>query len=276
MSWERKMQGYIDNLQSLNDTVQGSKEWLEARRCRLTASNFRAIAKMCAAISPKNTIKSFFYNPLKGNVPTAYGQEQERPTEAEFVDGFVSRGACEISVAHTGLGGVERERALVASPDGIVCCHPGSSDYPIVEYKTAKMLVDQQITVDDAIGGIKDFPVTFGKDRRSYELKRSHNFSDQVQGVMAATCDKYPTCIFHHQGSQEVNGCGMECIWCGFLSVCFETLSLLNNMKNCSWTGPSPNEYILPQAILCGVEVWWHPLNYDLSVINHTKINCVW
>ena len=212
MSWERKMQGYIDNLQSFNDTVQGSKEWLEARRCRLTASNFRAIAKMCAAISPKNTIKSFFYNPLKGNVPTAYGQEQERPTEAEFVDGFVSRGACEISVAHTGLGGVERERALVASPDGIVCCHPGSSDYPIVEYKTAKMLVDQQITVDDAIGGIKDFPVTFGKDRRSYELKRSHNFSDQVQGVMAATCDKYPTCIFHHQGSQEVNGCGMECI----------------------------------------------------------------
>ena len=187
MSWERKMQGYIDNLQSLNDTVQGSKEWLEARRCRLTASNFRAIAKMCAAISPKNTIKSFFYNPLKGNVATAYGQEQERPTEAEFVDGFVSRGACEISVAHTGLGGVERERALVASPDGIVCCHPGSSDYPIVEYKTAKMLVDQQITVDDTIGGIKDFPVTFGKDRRSYELKRSHNFFYQVQWVMAAT-----------------------------------------------------------------------------------------
>ena len=73
------MQGYIDNLQSLNDTVQGSKEWLEARRCRLAASNFRAIAKMSAAISPKNTIKSFFYNPLKGNVATAYGQEQERP-----------------------------------------------------------------------------------------------------------------------------------------------------------------------------------------------------
>ena len=184
------MKNYIDRLQSLTDTVQGSKEWLEARRCRLTASNFGSIAKMRATTSPKNTIKSLLYNPFKGNAATAYGLEQEKPSEEDFIDWLVSKGACEISVAHPGLVGVDGERALAASPDGIVCCHPGSTNFPssfIVEYKNPKKLVDQEMTVDDAIRGIKDFPLMFGDDRRSYELKRSHNFFYQVQGVMAAT-----------------------------------------------------------------------------------------
>ena len=124
------MKNYIDRLQSLTDTVQGSKEWLEARQCRLTDINFGSIANMRATTSPTNTIKSLLYNPFKGNAATAYGLEQEKPSEEDFIDWLVSKGACEISVAHPGLIGVDGERALAtSSDDGILCCHPGLTNF---------------------------------------------------------------------------------------------------------------------------------------------------
>ena len=214
---EQKMRRYINDMKDISNADQGSDRWLNDRRCRLTASNFGAIGRMREKTSPKNSVKNLLYTPFKGNSATAYGLEQEAATEEMFVQYLEPKGASEISVAHPGLVGISGEQALAASPDGIICCHSGSSNFPssfVVEYKNPKKLVDQGMTVDDPIGVVKGFPLMHGNN--GYELKKTHNYYYQVQGVMAAT--GLSDAAFVIRGDRE----SMEVVWIKFDRHFFE------------------------------------------------------
>ena len=169
--------------------TQGSAEWKECRRKYLTASNFGGICKRKKSTLPHKAVANLLYPKFGGNAATAHGLREEPETERRFLSWLVTEGASEVSVSHPDLVVVPGQTVLAASPDSIVCCKPGNTNFPscfAVEYKNPKKLVDSGLTVDDAIGQkLPDFALTVSEGK--YELKRNHAFYYQVQGVMAAT-----------------------------------------------------------------------------------------
>lgn len=184
----RKMEEFHGTIPQASTSTQGTPEWLQERRLRLTASNFGEICKMRQTTKPKCIVEKLLYASFKGNAATAYGLAEESESERRLVDWLETQGVSEVSVAHPGLIVLKDHKVLGGSPDGIVVCDPGSTNVPsrfVVEYKNPKSLVDRGMTVDDAITGIKGFALRTGSS--GYELKCTHSYYYQVQGVMAAT-----------------------------------------------------------------------------------------
>jgi hypothetical protein len=118
------------------------------------------------------------YPKFTGNAATAYGLREEPETERQFLEWLWSEGTSEVSVSNPGLAVVLNQTELAASPDSIVCCKSGISNFPscfAVEYKNPKKLVDSGLTVDDAIRQkVRDFPLVVSEGK--YVLKPSHTY----------------------------------------------------------------------------------------------------
>lgn len=215
-----RMTTYYNNIPPLDSHQQGTAEWKEARRLRLTASNFGKVYKMRAKTSPKSTVENMLYPKFTGNAATAHGLREESNTEQMFIDYIKGKGASEISVHHPGLLLLPNEKVLGASPDGVFCCNPGTANIPasfVVEYKNPKKLVDAGMTVCEAVDTkVKDFPLS-RDENNEFILKPSHPFYFQIQGVMAAT--QLTDAAFVIRGAHD----SMAVVWVSFDSEFFYT-----------------------------------------------------
>lgn len=105
---------------------QGTLAWLDARKHRLTASNFGAAVGMNKYKSPRGLLKDMLWNTFKGNAATRWGNNHEdiaRDAYVAQVQHEIATGASKytsIRVEETGLA-VNPERPwLGSSPDGVV------------------------------------------------------------------------------------------------------------------------------------------------------------
>lgn len=105
---------------------QGTQPWLDARKNRLTASNFGAAVGMNRYKSPRGLVKDMLWNTFKGNQATRWGSEHEDIARDAYVakmQADIDAGVgpyTSIRVEETGLH-VNPERPwLGSSPDGVV------------------------------------------------------------------------------------------------------------------------------------------------------------
>lgn len=179
----------LNTTDAIHTAAQGSAEWLEARRNRLTASNFGAVCRMRETTSPAKTVQRLLYNEFKGNSATRYGSESEDQTEAEYIEHLKQIGSSNVVIEHPGLVPIPESPMLGASPDGVVrCTNPSLPERFAVEYKNPLSLIQKKLSVQQAAtekGG--GFPLKYNeKDGKFYAVK-SHHYYYQVMGVMAAT-----------------------------------------------------------------------------------------
>lgn len=122
----RKLQVTQEQADAIGHIPQGSQAWLDARKNRITASNFGAAVGMNKYKSPKGLLKDLLWNTFKGNAATRWGSEHEdiaRDAYVARVRADIAAGESEytsIRVEETGLH-VNPDRAWMgSSPDGVV------------------------------------------------------------------------------------------------------------------------------------------------------------
>jgi putative phage-type endonuclease len=105
---------------------QGSQPWLDARKNRLTASNFGAAVGMNKYKSPNGLLKDMLWNTFKGNAATRWGSEHEdvaRDAYIARIQSEIDEGSSpytSIRVEETGLFVNPSRPWLGSSPDGVV------------------------------------------------------------------------------------------------------------------------------------------------------------
>ena len=106
---------------------QGSEEWLEARRNRLTGSNFGAAVGHNKFKSPLQLAHEMLYENFEGNEATRWGNAHEQVACHEYIlakKQLLCTGGNEddvdFSVSHSGLNPHESKHWLAVSPDGHV------------------------------------------------------------------------------------------------------------------------------------------------------------
>ena len=77
----------------IEQAPQGSREWLDARKYRLTASNFGAAAGRNRFRSPEQLVQDMLYGEFKGNEATRWGSQME----SVALDAYVARKQGEIA-----------------------------------------------------------------------------------------------------------------------------------------------------------------------------------
>lgn len=167
---------------------QNSEKWKEERVERVTSSNFGTVCRMRDSTPRINAVKNLLYSQFNGNASTVYGHEQEAVSERLYSDHILSLGASNVKFSHPGLVMFDNHPELGASPDAVVTLNPNGSGLPatiLLEYKNPKSLVDNKISVENAVTQVKGFPLTRSDD--SFNLKQTHKFYYQIQGALHAT-----------------------------------------------------------------------------------------
>lgn len=112
--------------QRIEQTPQGTQDWLDARKYRLTASNFGAAAGRNRFRSPKQLVQDMLYGEFKGNDATRWGSEKESVALSDYVkrkrDELAADGRRREAffVTQSGLHVCADAGWLAASPDGHV------------------------------------------------------------------------------------------------------------------------------------------------------------
>lgn len=115
-----------EDVYNIANIPQGTQRWLDARKNRLTASNFGAAIGMNRYKSPKGLLKDMLWNTFKGNIATRWGSEHEdvaRDAYLAHVRADIAAGKgdyASIEVEETGLHINPDRPWLGSSPDGVV------------------------------------------------------------------------------------------------------------------------------------------------------------
>jgi putative phage-type endonuclease len=111
---------------AISQIAQGSQEWLNARKSRITASNFGAAIGLNKYKSARGLLKDLLWNTFKGNAATRWGSEHEDVARDAYVaqmQAEIDAGVSEytsIRVEETGLHVNPARPWLGSSPDGVV------------------------------------------------------------------------------------------------------------------------------------------------------------
>jgi len=107
---------------AISGLQQGSQEWLNARKNRLTASNFGAAAGRNRFMSPTELAREMLYSTFKGNDATRWGNEKEPLAMDAYISQMRQKlppeDAQSFSVTTSGLHLCQTHPWLAASPDG--------------------------------------------------------------------------------------------------------------------------------------------------------------
>ncbi len=90
----------------IEQAPQGSREWLDARKYRLTASNFGAAAGRNRFRSPEQLVQDMLYGKFKGNDATRWGSQME----SVALDAYIARKQGEIAA-----GGGDQQATIKSS-----------------------------------------------------------------------------------------------------------------------------------------------------------------
>lgn len=105
---------------------QGTHEWLNARKYRITASNFGAAIGMNKYNTPRGLLKDLLWNTFRGNAATKWGSDHEdvaRDAYVKYMQDAISAGTSvytSLRVEETGLHVNSSRPWLGSSPDGVV------------------------------------------------------------------------------------------------------------------------------------------------------------
>ncbi len=129
--------------EAIANIPQGTQAWLDARKNRLTASNFGSAIGQNKYKSPNGLLKDMLWNTFKGNVMTRWGSEHEdvaRDAYVAYVQAQISAGEgpyTSIRVEETGLHVNPAHSWLGSSPDGVVhvTTHDGEAHKFLLEIK---------------------------------------------------------------------------------------------------------------------------------------------
>lgn len=111
---------------AISSIPQGTQPWLDARKNRITASNFGAAVGMNKYKSKRGLLKDMLWSTFKGNAATLWGSEHEdvaRDAYVQYMQSQIKAGASpytSIWVEETGLHVNPARPWMGSSPDGIV------------------------------------------------------------------------------------------------------------------------------------------------------------
>lgn len=168
-----------------------SDQWHQARKCRLTSSNFGRIIKrkkdfndhFFNSIFPEKTIRA---------AATSYGTAHEQIARQMYAK------SNKVHVHKCGLVVHPDIPFLGASPDGKVCDKKVTG---ILEIKCPYSIRGE--TIDQALNGEKARTLFLEKTDTGVRLKRNHDYWFQVQGQLLVT--GAPFCDFVTYTSQDIH-----------------------------------------------------------------------
>lgn len=170
----------IGELEIKTRTQSDSKDWIEARKHRLTASNFHRVSNRKPSTDPKNLLCSLLYSKTKQTAAMAFGLRQEDKAATRYSE---RKG---VKLETRGLIVHKDKPFLGASIDRIVC---SENEKKIVEIKnpqsTWKMTIDQ--ACDKLACLVRD-------ENNCVKLNVRNAYYTQIQGQMAIT--RINTCDF--------------------------------------------------------------------------------
>jgi putative phage-type endonuclease len=117
----KRLESTQDVLDKIGTFEQKSQEWLDARKFRLTASNFGAAIGHNKYQSKKNLVTQMMWHTFSGNEATRYGEMNEGPARDAYLQYL--RKTYEnynISIEVPGLFVSDKYPFLGCSPDGLV------------------------------------------------------------------------------------------------------------------------------------------------------------
>lgn len=171
-----------DNLREhIEKSTNGQAEndqWFEARKSRLTASNFGTVCKRRPSTKYTPIIKNILYSDEIHSYAVQHGKINEPEAIRKYQD---KTGA---KVSPCGLFVDKQYGFLAASPDGLVD-HDG-----IIEVKCPYSLAKKGLSIDYSAKNIKSFYLKVDENTQKIKLKETHDYYFQVQGQLHIT-EKY-------------------------------------------------------------------------------------
>ena len=174
----QRIQVTPEQIETIEKLKQGSVEWLESRKFRLTGSNFGSAVGSNFFTTPTQLVKEMLWNTFKGNVATQWGSDHEDDAReqyltlkrAEMAAGHVNIPIDQtdpivaIDIETTGLLINQDRPYLGNSPDGII----------ILTFQSGK--------VEKGLLEIK-CPYKYRTGNKFYPEVPPH-YMDQMQGLM--------------------------------------------------------------------------------------------
>lgn len=117
----QRLDGVQETLDKIGKFEQKSQEWLDARKFRLTASNFGAALGHNKYQSKKTLVCQMLWHSFSGNEATRYGEMNEGPARTKYLE-YLKK-TCpdyEITIDVPGLFVSAKYPFLGCSPDGLV------------------------------------------------------------------------------------------------------------------------------------------------------------
>ena len=172
-----------------------SDEWFEARKCRLTASNFGKVLKRKATPSEK-FLSNLFCGKKSISAPSLdYGKRNESNAKAKYLETYPARHFHKCGLV------INKEFCFLgATPDGIVCDDKRSG---IAEVKCPYTARDY--TVREASAKINNFCLEFDQTTQLLGLKKDHEYYAQVQGQLMITGTDFCDFIVYTKNDIHVN-----------------------------------------------------------------------
>ena len=85
-AWLAKLVVSDEDVIAISNFAQGSTEWLNSRKGRITGSNFGAAMGVNAYMSRRGLVKEMLWGGFRGNVATRWGQEHEDVARNEYLE----------------------------------------------------------------------------------------------------------------------------------------------------------------------------------------------
>lgn len=153
-----------------------SQEWHNARKYRLTASDFHKVFVRRSTTEPSKLLKYFLYNKIKPTNAMLFGLRQEKHAIEKFKSKLEAEGVCEVIVEQKGLTVDSHYTFLGASVDGIALIN---GEKFVLELKNPASTWDMDIS-----SAAKKLTCLKVNENNELCLNIKHSYYTQIQGQM--------------------------------------------------------------------------------------------
>ena len=175
LNYEKDLHFDSEVVERLTRGQRNNDIWAEARKCRLTASNFGAIVNSQKRTSVLKTVMGYYGYVSSDAIE--WGKKREKVALSAYLKEMNNDGK-KVSVSESGLLISEEYPFLGASPDGVV---RQNGEIGLVEIKCPykhRQVTPYQASDDKTFCCVKDV-------NGNVTLKKNHKYFYQIQGQMA-------------------------------------------------------------------------------------------
>ena len=170
---------------------QGTPEWFNERRVRLTASLCKDIVSLKSDRAIMNFLNKHLWKHDSVCTPALqYGIQNERIARDSYK---TSKNADRFMVVETGYWVSSSDPELACSPDGLIMDHDEPTTYGILEIKCPKSLENEHISDFETKLSVQQKKIFFLEtdNENKIILKRTHKYYYQIQMQMGVTGTKF-------------------------------------------------------------------------------------